>query len=122
MRKLVIPDISFAAQDGEGTIQMVSAAQQLQQLASVPSNQGQPLTIEDIRQRLPLVEKLAEVAGNGSHEVLLEEEEYATLLQAVQASTWTGVSRGALELVDAVEKAETVEVKETETEPGLDED
>ena len=112
MRKLLIPDISFNALNERNVPQKVSAAQQLLLLASVPSQQGETFTINDIRQRLPLVDKLAAVAENGSDEVLLEDSEYDTLLQAVNASTWMGVSRTALELVEAVEKAETIEVKE----------
>jgi hypothetical protein len=114
MRKLSFPAVSFAAQDEEGAIHTVSAAQQLHQLASVPSDRNRPLTIEDIRHRLPLVEKLSSAAKNESREVLLEEEEYNTLLQAVKSSTWMNVSHAVLELVEAVEKAETVKVEEQE--------
>ena len=112
MRKLLIPDLEFTAMGERGIPQRVSAAQQLLQLASVPSKQGETFTIDEIRQRLPLVEKLAAVVEAKGNEVLLEDSEYAILLQAVGASTWMGVSRTALDLVEAVEKAETVEVKE----------
>ena len=112
MRKLLIPDISFAALDAEGTLQKATAVQQLQQLVSLPSKPGDTFTIEEIRQRLPLVDKLANAAEVNSREVLLEDLEYSILLQAVQASTWMGVSRAALELVEAVEKAEDIEVAE----------
>lgn len=113
MRKLVIPDVGFMALDEKNTPQRVEAAQQLVQLVSVPSQQGEAFTIDDIRKRLPLVDKLAAAAEDGSDEVLLEDSEYDVLLQAVKASTWTGISRAALELVEAVESAETTGVKET---------
>ena len=112
MRKLLLPDIEFTTLDEAGKPQPVSAAHQLLQLASVPSKQGETFTIDEIRQRLPLVDKLAAAAKDRATELLLEEEEYATLLQAATASTWMGVSRAALELVEAVEKAKTVAVEE----------
>lgn len=118
MRKLLIPDIQFTALDERNVPQKVSAAQQLQQFASVPSKPGETFTIDEIRERLPVVDKLAAAAQNGSNEVLLEDSEYATLMQAVSASTWMGVSRAALDLVKAVEDAETVKVAEVEPKPN----
>ena len=112
MKKLLIPDITFTALDASGKPQGVSAAQQLLQLASAPSEQGKTFTIDEIRQRLPLVEKLAAAVADDAKELLLEDSEYAILLEAVRTSTWTGVSRAALALVEAVEAAETVEVGE----------
>ncbi len=112
MRKLCIPDISFSALGEKGEVQRVSAAQQLLQLASVPSEPGKTFTIDEIRQRLPLVDKLAAAVADDDKEMLLEDSEYAILLEAIKTSTWTGVSRAALSLVEAVEAAESVEVEE----------
>lgn len=107
MKKILLPDITFGVQIN-GSIKAISAAEQLRAIASSPSKPGDVFTIDQIRARLPLVEKLIDDPA----EVLIEDSEYAELLEAVRACTWQGVSRAAVELVDAVEAAEEVKVKE----------
>lgn len=116
MRKIKIPDERFTAREVDGTVRQMSALEQLRLLISVPSRPDTPFTIEDIRQRLPLVEKLEAYEKEGTKEILVEDSEFALLAQAIQQSTWSGVSRGALLLVEAIENAEMVDVKATESE------
>ena len=114
MKKLVVPDVSFNALGPDGEMLPVSAVSQLCQIVSAPSTPDGVFTITDIRGRLPLLEKLEEAEKAGKKEVLLEDAEYAVLSEAAKASMWRGVSRAALELVEAVGAAETVEVAEDE--------
>jgi hypothetical protein len=109
MRKVVFPDVQFGINTDDGYRPM-SVAAQLHIIASAPSKPGDVFTIDQIRARLPLVEKLS--ALKDATEVLLEESEYTELLQAVQQSTWNGVSPAAVALADAIAEAEIVEVDE----------
>lgn len=117
MRKITLPDVTFAVPDGDGT-RAISAGGQLHIIAAVPSRPGESFTIDQIRARLPLVEKLS-MLGDGTV-ILLEESEYAELLSAVERTTWSGVSLEAVALVDAVRDAETVEVEEAKTDSPVD--
>jgi hypothetical protein len=111
MRKVVFPDVSFNLRTEEG-LQPVSVGEQLHLIAAAPSKPGEAFTIDQIRARLPLVDKLS--ALTGERELLLEETEYTELLAAVKQSTWSGVSAAAIALVDAIEAAEVVDVAEKE--------
>lgn len=112
MRKLVIPEVSFTALGPDGVVQPITAAEQMRQIAAVPSRPDGLLTIDEIRARLPLVEKLEEASRDGKKEVLLEDAEYGVLLETMKASMWRGVSQAALDLVEAVETAAIIEVAE----------
>ena len=113
MKRVILPDVTFTMVDANGATRSVSGVEQLRILISVPSRPDSPFTLDDIRLRIPVVEKLEAFEQNGAgKELLLEDAEHALILSSLKASTWTGVSKAALELADAVEKAETVGAKE----------
>ena len=109
MRKVVFPNISFNIRT-EGGLETLSVGRQLHIIAATPGRPGESFTIDQIRARLPLVDKL--VALDDEMELLLEEEEYTELLVAMKQSTWSGVNAAALALLEAIEAAEIVEVAE----------
>jgi hypothetical protein len=109
MKKVVFPDVSFNARTEDG-LRSISIGEQLHIISASPSKPGDVFTIDQIRARLPLVEKLAALTDEG--EILLEDNEWTELLQAVEQSTWSGVSEAAIALLDAVREATTVTVEE----------
>ena len=111
MRKIKIPDIQFSAPTSNGTVRQVSALEQLRLLVSMPPTREASFTIDDIRLRLPLVEMLEACEVDGQTEILLEDAQHALLVESIRVSTWSGVSRAALVLADAVTEAEEVAVK-----------
>lgn len=110
MRRITLPDITFGAVDrldnGEEEVVSLSAAQQLYRLVMfAPTDRG--FTLEDVRRRLPVGEKLDRVKKNV---LLLEDAEHAIVQEAINAASWRGVSPSVIALADAVENAETVNV------------
>lgn len=106
MRKLIIPDVSFNALDGDGTVTVLSAAQQLYRLVMFAQSPERGFTVDDVRRRLPLGEKL----DKAKKTLLLEDAEHALLQEAFKEASWRGASQNVIALADAIENAETVNV------------
>ena len=111
MKKITLPDITFSVAGRDGTVTSIGAAEQLRLLVSFAPSPNEPLTLDDIRRRLPILDKLEALDGKKKQGLVLEDAEYAVLQAVVAGSVWTGVNRDAIALADAVEGAETVEVK-----------
>ncbi len=107
MKRITLPDVTFSARDDDGTPQSISAGQQLYRIVAFPPPQ-KGLTIDDIRKRLPLCDKLAKTNGN----LLLEDSEYAILTEAFSEANWRGVSHDIVALGDALTDAESVEAEQ----------
>jgi hypothetical protein len=108
MKRIDLPEVTFTIRGPDGKIlEAIGAARQLYNIVSFPPPQ-KGLTLDDIRQRIPLCDKLI-----GADSVLvLEDSEYATLSEAFQEASWSGVSKDIIALADALADAKTVNVEE----------
>ena len=70
------------------------------------------VTIEDMRRRIAVIDKIEKAAKTEAGHLLLEAEERAALLAVLKKRRFAGVFRGIIELLDAVENAPDVEVTE----------
>lgn len=70
-----------------------------------PGKQG--FTIDDVRQRVPLVAKLQKAED----EVLLEEAEYKLLVGVMRDFRFAVITPAIIQMIDELEGAATVEVK-----------
>ena len=68
-------------------------------------------SLEDIRTRVPIVDKLTAAIENESASLLLEDAQYKHLLAAVRAHRFGIVSRAILDMVDDLEHAPDVDVR-----------
>lgn len=109
MKKITLPDVSFATQDRDGTVQKVSAGQQLLLIASAPTGGKETMSVVEMRSLSSLVGKLQKAK---SRTLILEDEEHKLLAAAVDGVGWGGWSQGAIDLSDAVANPEDIEVKE----------
>lgn len=104
MKKIVLPKVEFTV-----GAKKVKAAEQLRLLLMMqPPENTKFFTIEEMRLRIPVIDKL-EKAEN---DVLLEDNEHGLLVNLINNATWGGVNRDAVTLADAVVNAQNVEVKE----------
>ncbi len=108
MRRITLPDIMFnvLSKDGQG-LTTINAAQQLYQLVMYAQSE-KGFTLEEIRSRLPLGEKL----DNAKGVLLLEDAEYSIVQDAFKEASWRGVSPNVIALADAIESAEAVNIDE----------
>lgn len=107
MKKITLPNVTFTALAPDGsTVEEISPAQQLYRIVAYPPPQ-KGLSIDDIRLRLPLADKLAKA----NRTVLLEDGEYTVLMEAMREASWRGVSRDVVALADALAEAETIDVE-----------
>lgn len=81
-------------------------------LSSMRDGGLEGVTIDDMRRRIAVIDKIEKAAKTEAAYLLLESEERAALLAVLKKRRFGGVFRAVIELLDAVENAPDVEVTE----------
>ena len=109
MKRIVLKEIQEQIPGREGTTTVVWSEIML---VGIRDGGLEGVTIDDMRKRIGLMDKIERAVKAGADHVLLETEEQKTLVAVMRARRFGGVFRAAIEMMDAIENAPDVEVTE----------